>query len=127
MHTSTLFSVAINILLFAISVFVVAKTFPGVRIKNFIAAIGVSIVYSFLNYIAYHILGVFSVSFGIITLGIGFWVINTILLVLTDKMIESFHIKGLFWASLASLGISVINALLIWLVMPRLYLMQLSF
>lgn len=116
---ATFFPMFIKIFLFAISVFVVAKIFPGIKIKNFAAAVGVAIVYAVFNYIAYHIFAVFSYGFGALTLGIGFWIINTILLVLTDKVIDSFQINGLFWAAIASLGISVINSLLIYIVMPH--------
>ena len=52
----------------------------------------------------------------IFTFGLFFFVINAFLLWLTDKLIPGFEIKGLFSTLFAAFLISLIDALLRWIV-----------
>ena len=108
--------VVLRLSLFAVAVFIVAQIVPGIRVRNFGTAILVAIVYGFFNYLTYHIFWMFSVPFAALTLGLGFWILNTILLVLTDKVVDSFRVDGLIWAAIGSALISIVNAGLVHLI-----------
>lgn len=52
----------------------------------------------------------------VLTFGLFYFVINAFLLWLTDKLISGFEVKGLFNTLIAAFLISLIDALLHWIV-----------
>jgi putative membrane protein len=72
----------------------VAKLVPGVRVRGYGSAIGVALVYGVLSFFLGWILKVLSFPLIILTFGLFSLVINGLLLWITDKMLESFDIKG---------------------------------
>ena len=86
-------------------ILLIAKLMPGVYIESFGTAVLVAILYSLINITLGTLLKVLGLPFVILTLGAFLIVINTLLLWLTDKLIESFEIK--------TLGTTFIVALLI--------------
>ena len=52
----------------------------------------------------------------VLTFGLFYFVINAFLLWLTDKLIDGFEVKGLFNTLIAAFLISLIDALLRWIV-----------
>lgn len=98
----------IEFLLFAGLVALIAKVLPGITLKSFGTALVVALVFSLLN------LGLHMLFFWVVlplkwlTLGLMTFVINTLLLWLTDKMIDDFEIKDLpttiFAAALLTIG-----------------------
>src|SRR5262245_42207722 len=96
----------------ALSVLLVAHLLRGIHVSNFSTAVGVALVYGVFNFIAYSIFGLLTLPFGILTLGLGFWVINTILLLLTSGMISGFHVDGFVWAMIGSAFIAVLNCII---------------
>ena len=79
---------------FGLSVFVVARILPGVRIEGLRTAILVSAVYGILKFLLYWILVFFSLPFILLTLDLFLVVINDFLLWVTDMLIEDFEIDG---------------------------------
>lgn len=106
---SFLIGVLGRLLSFALAVFLVSKCLPGIRVRNFGTAFAVAFVYAIFYYFAYHVFFIFSQPFGWLTLGLGFWIINTILLLLTDKVVKGFEVSGLLSAALASAAITLLN------------------
>ena len=86
-------------------VLLIAKVVPGVHVASYPTAILVAVIYSFINVTLGTLLKLLGLPFVILTLGILLIVINTFLLWLTDKLLESFEIENL--------GITFIAALLI--------------
>ena len=84
----------VAILLKAAVVLGVAKLVPGVRVKGYASAIGVALVYGLLSFFLGWILKALSFPLIILTFGLFALVINALLLWLTDKMLDSFDIKG---------------------------------
>jgi putative membrane protein len=107
-------SALINILILSVAVFLVANFFPGIRIKNFMTAVIVAIVYSTINFLIGWLLVLISLPFLIITFGLFKLVINAALLWATDKMIEDFEIKDFFTTFIAALCITIIDSLMKW-------------
>lgn len=107
-------STLINILILSAAVFLVANFFPGIRIKSFMTAVVVAIVYSIVNFLFGWLLILLSLPFMIITFGLFKLVINGALLWATDKMIEDFEIKDFLTTILAALCITLVDSLLKW-------------
>jgi putative membrane protein len=109
---SKLIGFLLRTLLFALSVLIAAHLFRGIQVDSFGTAVVVALVYGLLNFIAYYLLGLITIPFGWLTLGVGFWIINTILLLLSSAFVSGFHVNGFLWALFASAAIAVLNCIL---------------
>jgi putative membrane protein len=106
----------ISWLILSVAVWATAAVLPGFRIKNFKSAIIVAALFGLLNFLlGWLLFAVFTVA----TLGLawlfGFltrWLINTLLLMLTDAMTDHLKIDGFKWAALGALVISVISTVI---------------
>ncbi|MBL6995193.1 phage holin family protein [Desulfobacula sp.] len=107
--------VIFNILILSVAIFIVSKVLPGIRIKSFLTAIIVAIVYSIINFLTGWLLVVLTLPFIIITFGLFKFVINAFLLWLTDKLIEDFEIKGVFTTFIAAFLITIVDSLIKWI------------
>lgn len=99
----------------ALGVFAAAKLVPGVSVPSFWDAVIVAAVFGVLNVLLAKLL---FIVFSIATLGIGFvlffitkWVINAILLMVTDALTDRITIRGFGNAMLAALVISCVGIL----------------
>lgn len=110
--TSLFISFVVRVFSFATSVFVVSRLLSGIQVGNFSTAVSVALVYGIFNFFAYYIFGLFTLPFGILTLGLGFWITNTILLLMTSSFVSGFQVAGFFSAMIASALISLINCIL---------------
>lgn len=101
-------------LITSVAVWVTAAILPGFHVKNFGSAILVAAIFGILN----ALLGwLFFVVFTIATLGIAWllafitrWIINAILLKITDAFTSHLKIDNFGWALLGSLLISLVSA-----------------
>ena len=100
---------------FSLSVFVVARILPGVRIEGLGTAILVAVVYGILKFLFYWILVFFSLPFILLTLGLCLVVINAFLLWVTDVLIEDFEIDGCLTTIVASVVISLFDLVFRWI------------
>ena len=108
-------STLINILVLSAAVFLVANFLPGIRIKNFMTAIVVAIVYSLINFLFGWLLMLISLPFLILTFGLFKLVINAVLLWATDKLIDDFEIKDFLTTFIAAFCITLIDSLIKWI------------
>jgi putative membrane protein len=107
-------------LILSVAVWLTAAILPGFHVKNFGSAILVAAVFGVLNFLLGWLM--FAV-FTVVTLGIAWllafltrWLINAILLVLTDKLTDHLHIDGFGWALGGALMMSVLGTIGEWLV-----------
>ncbi len=107
-------SMIINILVLSAAVFLVASFLPGIRIKSFMTAIIVALVYSVINFLVGWLIVLLTFPFLIITFGLFKLVINAGLLWVTDQMIEDFEIKDFFTTFIAALCITVVDSIIKW-------------
>lgn len=105
----------VNILLLSVAVFVVSKIMPTIHIKNFGTAVIVALVYSVINFLIGWLLLFLSLPFIFITFGLFKFVVNAILLWLTDKAIDDFEIDGLGSTLIAAFLITITDSLLRWI------------
>ena len=104
-----------NILILSAAVFLVARMLPGIRVKNFITAIVVAVVYSVINFFTGWLLVLLTLPFIILTFGLFKLVINAFLLWLTDLLIEDFKIKDLLTTFVAATLITLMDSLVKWI------------
>jgi len=101
----------------AVAVFVVAKILPTVRVNSFITAIVVAVVYSLVNFFIGWLLILISLPFLILTFWLFKFVLNAVMLWITDKFIDGFEIESFGWTLVAAFLISVIDSILRWVVL----------
>ncbi len=103
-----------NMLILSVAVFLTANIIPGIRIKSFVTAVVVAVVYSVINFLFGWLLILLSLPFMIITFGLFKLVINAVLLWATDKLIEDFRIRNFFTTFLAALCITLVDSFIKW-------------
>jgi putative membrane protein len=101
----------IKLLVNAVGIFVFGAILRGVYVKNFGTAIIVAIVLGLLNAFVKPILTFLSLPFIILTLGLFVLIINTLIVMLTDWLIEGLKIKNFWWALLFSVLMSLLNVI----------------
>ena len=99
----------------ALGVALSTKIVPGISYDSGTTLLVVVLVLSLLNVIVKPILLLFTLPFIILTLGLGIWLVNAVLLYFVGRMVDGFHVAGFGSALWGALIISVTN-----LVMNRL-------
>lgn len=107
-------------LVMSVAVWLTAEVLPGFHVKSFRSAIVVAAMFGLLNFLLGWLL--FAV-FAIATLGIGLllafitrWIVNAIVLKLTDSLTDHLTIDSFGWALAGALLISVIGTAAEWLI-----------
>ena len=103
----------LHIAVLAITVFLLARLMPSVRIRSAGTAVLVAIVFSLLNFfLGWAIRAVLFVP-ALLTFGLLFFfvplIVNTVLLWLTDKLVFSFQIRTLRALFFSALVITLVN------------------
>lgn len=101
------------LLINSIVIFIGAYLLEGVKVKSFLTAIGVAILLAVLNTLIKPLIVVLTLPLTILTLGLFIFVINAWILMIIDKIVEGFTIKGFWWAVLYSIFISVANSIML--------------
>ena len=96
-----------------VALFVAAWVLSGITYGNqwwtlFIAAA----VFTIVNAWVKPILAILSIPFIVVTLGLFYFLINVLMLYLTDWIVPDFEIKTFWWAVLAAIIVSIVNGLL---------------
>jgi len=69
-------------------------------------------VFTVVNWAIKPILAVLSIPFIVVTLGLFYFLINVLMLYLTDWLVHDFEIETFWWAVLAAIIVSVVNAVM---------------
>ena len=108
-------SLLISWLILSLAVWVTAAVLPGFHVKDFKSAIIVAAIFGLLNFFLGWLL---FVVFTVATLGLAWllafitrWIINAILLKLTDRLSDRVRIDSFGWALGGALVISIVAAL----------------
>jgi len=102
----------VNLIVNSLAVFITAYLLEGVTVKDFPAALVVSILLGIVNAIIKPILLLFTLPLTILTLGLFTFVINALMVMLVSLLYDGFKVEGFLWALLFSLVLSVVNSLL---------------
>jgi putative membrane protein len=99
----------VHVLISGLSVFIVAKLLPGISVKSFTSAVFFALVVGVFNAIAWHYLALLTIPFTIVTLGLGYLIVNGLLFLLAARVVKGVEISGCITAALASVGVSLVN------------------
>ncbi|UKO98231.1 phage holin family protein [Nostoc sp. UHCC 0870] len=103
----------------AISFLIISRLPIGVEIDNFGKALITAAVFGILNALLLPILTLFTLPFIIITLGLFFFVLNSIIFGLSAAIVPGFRLRYGFWSALlGSLALAIINSILLRLIAP---------
>jgi len=104
-----------SFLLLSVAIFIVANFMPGIKIKSMGTTLLVALVYSLVNFLLGWLLRFLALPFIFITFGLFNFVVNAVILWLTDVLMDDFEIDGLLNTLIAAFLITVINSGLRWL------------
>ena len=113
-------SLILSWLILSLAMWITAAILPGFHVKSPKSALLVAAIFGVLNFLLSWVLfAIFTVA----TLGIAWllafitrWIINAILLVITDKLTDHLKIDSFGWALAGALVMSLIGTLGEWLV-----------
>lgn len=104
--------IVLKMLSLAVAVYVIAALMPSVHLKSFGTAIVVAIVYSVINFFFGWLLVLLSLPLLIITFGLFKFILNAILLWITDQLIGDFKIDTFGATLIAAFLITIADGLL---------------
>ncbi len=102
----------LKLLLTALVVVILAKIIPGVTVVSYMYAIIVAIVLSLLKFIVRPILVILTLPVTILTFGFFLFVVNAILIMLTDSFLSGFEVGSIWVALLFSILLSIFQSIL---------------
>ncbi|MBD6614849.1 phage holin family protein [Nostoc sp. B(2019)] len=103
----------------AISFLIISKLPIGVEIDNFGKALITAAVFGILNALLLPVLTLFTLPFIILTLGLFFFVLNSIIFGISAALVPGFRLRYGFWSALlGSLALAIINSILLRLIAP---------
>lgn len=110
-NTLTLPGLLRNSIVLFLGVLIATGLMDSIHADSTATLAAVALVLTLLNLVLKPILILFTLPFVILSMGLGLFVINALLLLLASRLIDGFHVDGFFPALLASLLISGLNLL----------------
>ena len=112
-------SLLLSWLVLTLAVWATSAILPGFHVKDFKGALIVSTIFGLLNFfLGWLLFAIFTVA----TLGLAWllafltrWLINALLLMLTDRLTDHLKIDGFGWALAGAFVISVVGTVLGWI------------
>ena len=101
--------ILIKVLVNGLAVFATAYILPGVHVQSFLTAIIVGIVLGILNTLLKPILVILTLPITVVTLGLFYFVLNALLILLVSEVVPGFTVVNFWWALLFSLVISIVS------------------
>ncbi len=102
----------LRMLLSAAAVLLIANFLTGVHVDDYTVAIIVALVLGFLFAFLKPLLVILTLPITIVTLGFFLLVINTIIILLANKLVTGFSVDGFWWAMLFSILLSIVQSFL---------------
>ncbi len=87
-------SIIAHLLISALAVYLTAWLLPGISVKSFWTAIGVSIIIAVLNVLVKPLLILLTIPVTVVTLGLFLFVIDALIILLAGKLLSSFHVDS---------------------------------
>lgn len=105
----------LNWLLSAVSLLIVARFVPGFYVSGLIAALIAAVIIGFINATLGLFLKIVTFPLTLLTLGIFWFVINGLMLVLASALAPGFEIRGFWPAFWGAIILSLVNMVLRWM------------
>ncbi|CAN5344839.1 phage holin family protein [soil metagenome] len=106
--------IIIQLVIVTLAVLISSYILPGVSIdgNNFLTALVVAAVLSFLNAVVKPIMIILTIPVTIFSFGLFLLVINALMILLAAKIVDGFHVEGFWYALLFSLILSLVTSIL---------------
>lgn len=101
-----------NLLISALAVYLTAWLLPGIEVKSFGSAIGISLIIGLLNVLVRPSLTLLTIPVTIVTLGLFLFVIDALIVLLAAKLLDGFIVNGFLWALIFSIIVTFVTNLL---------------
>ncbi len=101
-----------HLIVSSLAIIISAYLLPGVHVDGILTAVLVAVVLAFLNSIVKPLMVILTIPFTIFSFGLFLLVINAFIIIIADKLIDGFEVKGFWWALVFSLVLSFITSLL---------------
>ena len=103
----------LNWLLSAVALLIVSYLVPGFQLQGFKAALIAAIVIGLINATLGMILKLITLPLTLLTLGVFWWVVNALMLMLASALLTpGFRVEGFLWAFLGAIVLSLVNVIL---------------
>ncbi|RXK55959.1 phage holin family protein [Oleiharenicola lentus] len=99
-------------LILALGVLLAEKLLPGISCDSGLTLVVVVLLLSLFNVVLKPLLLLFTLPFIILTMGLGIWLINAVLLYGVGKLVDGFHVAGFGSALVGALIVSVTNMII---------------
>lgn len=99
----------INLLVNSFAVYITAYLLPGVTVTSFFDSVVVAVVLGIVNAIIKPILVILTLPITFVTLGLFYFVINALLILLVGKIVPGFTVDGFIPALFFSVVLSLVN------------------
>jgi putative membrane protein len=96
----------------ALALLIVAYVFPGFKVDTLKAALIAAIVIGLVNATLGLVLKIVTFPLTVLTLGLFWFVINALMLMLAAKLVDGFSISGFWVALFGGIVLSIVNAML---------------
>ena len=105
-------------ILMAVAVWIVAHVVPGISVTGPLAALIAALAIGLINATLGLLIKILTFPLTLLTLGLFWFVINALMLKLAAALVPGFQVRGFEAAFLGAILLSVVSALLQWMVMP---------
>jgi len=103
----------LNWLLSAVALLVVSFLVPGFHVEGFKSALIAAVVIGLINATLGLLLKLITLPLTILTLGVFWWVVNALMLMLASALLTpGFRVEGFLWAFLGAIVLSLVNVIL---------------
>jgi putative membrane protein len=109
-------SMLLHLVLLSLAIYVVADILPGIRLKGLGTALLVAVVYSMVNVLLGGVLRIVTFPLILLTLGLFLLVINSLMLWVTDLIVEDFEIRDAGTTFVAALFITLADCAIEWII-----------
>lgn len=108
--------IIIKLLINSLAIFFTAQLIPQVQLDSIKTAVIVAIVLGFMNAFIKPVLLFFTLPLTVLTLGLFTFVVNALIILLTDYLVEGFAVPDFITALIFALVLSIISTVLTWIV-----------
>jgi putative membrane protein len=92
-----------------VAVVIVAALLPGMRVRSYLDAFLFAIVVAVLNVLAWKVFALLTIPFAIVTIGIGYFIVNGLIFLIAQKVVRGVEISGCLVAAIAAFLVSLVN------------------
>ncbi|MGI8893812.1 MAG: phage holin family protein [Bacteroidia bacterium] len=108
-------NIILKLLATTLAVIITTYILPGVEVDNFLIALLVAVVLSFLNAFLKPLLVILTLPITVLTLGLFLLIINALIIILTAAIVPGFKVDGFLWALAFSIILSLVSMLMDWI------------